>query len=84
MLLKYHESALANPPGAGLVTRRSNPLTDEGVGTRSPTWIVTYYEQLAFAFPVYQVPIDVVQLGRLLPQLTPGHLNSWVDWSNVS
>ena len=41
-------------------------------------------ESWAFASPVYTRYLLMLQLGGLLPHLTPGHLNSWVDWSNVS
>ena len=39
--------------------------TGEGVGTQSPTWILTYYARLAFSFPVYT-------------RLLGSHLNSWI------
>ena len=41
----------------------------------------------AFTSPVGTRYSLMLQLGGLLPQLTPGHqvpINSWVDWSNMS
>ena len=63
-------------------------LTGEGVGIPHLDlyhYLIVKHGQLAFASLVDTRYPLMLQLGELLPQLTPGpHLNSWVDWSNVS
>ena len=54
-------------------------LTDEGVGTQSPTTAFTHYArhgQFGVCFPSLYQPVNTRPPGP--------HLYSWVDWSNVS
>jgi len=51
-------------------------LTDEGVGTQSFTRCYVWHGQLAFAFPVHQVLINVAA------PVNSSQFISWVDWDN--
>jgi len=72
------ESCAANPPGAGLVTRRRAVQVSRIKITepKVPQWPHTTKQDKdsrAFASPVYTWYPLMSKLGGLLPQLTPGH-----------
>ena len=80
----------ADPPGAGLVTRRRTvqvswrEVVEPSTTTSTP---LSETRTLGHCFPsLHQVPIDVTAGWAASPVDTrpPGpHLNSWVDWNNV-
>ena len=88
--LRHSSLVQANPPRAGLVTRRrtiqvSQIEVAEPKVPQRPHTVKRDKDSWAFTPSILTGYPLMLQLGGLLPQLTPGpHLYSWVDWSNVS